>query len=225
MCDRNGANARQLTRLGAVISGFPRWSPDGSKIVFHSRPRGSASLYIVDMAGGEPKRLTSGTDNDISPSWSRDGRWIYYSSKRSGEQQIWRMPPEGGKPEPVATHSGYCPLESKDGRYLYFASLPDHALWRVALPSGAEEMVVPSVAGHGAAYIPALHGVYFLRASEHGKNQELAFFRYPTRHSERVVTVPGNAFLGLALSPDEDLLLYSQIDQSDTDLMLVQHFR
>ncbi len=224
VCDRDGSNARQLTNLGAIISGFPRWSPDGRKIVFHSRPSGSANLFLIDVAGGEPKRLTSGIDNDLSPSWSRDGRWIYYSSKRRGEPQIWRIPAQGGTPEPVARHDGYCPLESKDGRYLYFASLPDHALWRVALLNGHEEKVLPNVAGAGSAYVPAREGIYFIRAFEQGKKQELAFLRYATRGIERIVGLPGDAFVGLGLSPDERLLLYAQMDQSDTDLMLVRHF-
>jgi hypothetical protein len=80
------------------------------------------------------------------------------------------------------------------------------------------------VAGAGSAYIPAREGIYFIRAFEQGKKQELAFLRYATRGIERIVGLPGDAFVGLGLSPDERLLLYAQIDQSDTDLMLVRHF-
>src|SRR4051812_11801785 len=29
VCDRDGSHPRQFIHLGAVVSGFPRWSPDG----------------------------------------------------------------------------------------------------------------------------------------------------------------------------------------------------
>jgi Tol biopolymer transport system component/DNA-binding winged helix-turn-helix (wHTH) protein len=224
VCNQDGSNPRQLTNLGAVVSGFPRWSPDSRRIAFHSRPNKLANLYVVDVAGGEPKSLTSGVSNEISPSWSRDGDWIYYSSKRTGEPQIWRIPAAGGAPEQVTRHSGYCPLESQDRRHLYFASLTDAALWRVALPNGQEEKVLGSVAGEGTAYIPARDGIFFVRPLQGQKRQELAFFRYTTGGTEPVIALPGIANLGLGLSPDEHLLLVSQIEQSDTDLILVQHF-
>jgi Tol biopolymer transport system component len=51
VCDRDGSHARQLTRLGAALSGFARWSPDGEKIVFHSRPKSLARLYVIDTNG------------------------------------------------------------------------------------------------------------------------------------------------------------------------------
>jgi Tol biopolymer transport system component len=224
ICDRDGSNARQVSTLGAVVSGFPRWSPDSRKIVFHSRPGGSASLHVLEVAGGETNRLTEGTNNDLSPSWSRDGNWIYYSSKRADEPQIWRIPPSGGTPEQITTRSGYCPLESKDGRYLYFSSLPDLALWRVPLPNGPEEKVLTGVGGYGTAYVPAQNGIFFIRPSHTARGQELAFFRYSTGRTEPLIALPGIASLGLGLSPDEQLLLFSQVERSDTNLMLVRNF-
>ena len=41
VADPDGSNAVQLTSMGAA-PGFPRWSPDGNSIVFHSDPQGRA---------------------------------------------------------------------------------------------------------------------------------------------------------------------------------------
>ncbi len=52
--DVSGANAIQLTSL-AANPGFPRWSPDGQRIVFHSTPKttrmGLRSLFPPEGAG------------------------------------------------------------------------------------------------------------------------------------------------------------------------------
>ena len=73
MCDRDGANALQLTRFGGA-TGCPRWSPDSRKIVLEA----SDGIYVVDVAGGLPRRLTHDDWSHLMPSWSGDGRWIYF---------------------------------------------------------------------------------------------------------------------------------------------------
>ena len=84
VADASGANAVQLTSLGAN-PGFPRWSPDGKTIVFHSNseehPYGA--VYVVPADGGRARRITSHRSTDVFPSFSRDGKWIYFSSTRT----------------------------------------------------------------------------------------------------------------------------------------------
>jgi Tol biopolymer transport system component/DNA-binding winged helix-turn-helix (wHTH) protein len=224
VCDRDGSNPRQLTSLGAVVSGFPRWSPDGKQIVFHSRVNGSGSLHVVEAAGGHPRQLTSGGGNDISPSWSNDGKWIYFASRRTGEFHIWKMPAGGGPATQLPTRNGWCPVESKDGRFLYYASLPQLALRKLPLTGGPETESVSGLAGYGSSFAPAKHGVYFIRAANHSKVEELAYFQFPTGRTKTIATIPGTASLGIALSPDERVILYGQTDQLGSDLMLVDHF-
>ena len=225
LCDRNSSNQRQLTNMGGVLSGFPRWSPDGRQLVFHSRITISANLYLISAAGGRPRRLTTGSGGDAStPSWSHDGKWIYFASGRTGVQNIWKISPEGGPAYQVSQATAVCPLESKDGTALYYVTLPDRDLHRLPLGGGADEKVLSSVEGYGTSYAPAANGIYFIRTADRSKAQELAFFSYSTRQTKPIVMLPATAALGLALSPDEHTLLYGQIDQDGSDLMLVDHF-
>ena len=225
VCDQDGSNSRQLTNMAAVVSGFARWSPDGKEVVFHSRPNGSASLYVIDAAGGTPKRLTSEIGNDISPSWSHDGKWIYFASRRTGELCIWKMPAGGGPALQLTKLSGFSPLESKDGQYLYYTTLPRLALRRLPLSGGADKEILSGVAGDGSSYAIADNGIYFIRVASGREKQELSFFSFATRQIRTIVALAGRASLGLALSPDEHMILFGQTDQQDSDLMLVDRFR
>ena len=58
ICDRDGTNALQLTRFGAV-TGTPRWSPDGRRLAFDSDTKETCcDVYVLEVAGGPPRRLT-----------------------------------------------------------------------------------------------------------------------------------------------------------------------
>jgi Tol biopolymer transport system component len=225
LCDRDGSHPRQLTHLGAAVTGFARWSPDGKKIAFHSRPKSLASLSLIAADGGKPERLTGEIGNDISPSWSHDGRWIYFASGRTGQNHIWRMPAVGGAATEIGERSGWCPLESKDGQFLYYVTTSGYALRAVPLSGGSEKELVSGLAGHGSAYAPANDGIYFIRFVNHGRKQELAFIDYASHRITTLAEMANPVSLGLALSPKEDVLLYSQVDHRVSNLMLVDNFR
>jgi Tol biopolymer transport system component len=226
LCDRDGSHPRQLTHLNAVVSGFPRWSPDGRKIVFHSRTKSSASLYVIDVDGGEPEHLTSEAGNNESPSWSHDGKWIYFTSSRSGQFHVWRLPANGGSPVRMSAQSGWCPLESKDGQFLYYVTVTSRCCLRaIPLSGGPEEELFSGVSGGGSSYAPAKDGIYFIRDLDRKHKRDLAFFSFASKQISTIAEIPKPVSLGLALSPDEKLLLYSQVDRRSSDLMLVDNFR
>ena len=64
--------------------------------------------------------MTTDPANDGNPSWSRDGRWIYFDSARTGEQQVWKIPADGGDAIQVTRDGGFAPLESPDGKFIYY---------------------------------------------------------------------------------------------------------
>ena len=88
----DGSGLRRLTddTLGA---GFPRWSPDGKRILFSQRVEATTfapgPLWVVDIGGGKPTPLTNPTDPGISFSgdWSPDGRQIVFDYFVPGASQ------------------------------------------------------------------------------------------------------------------------------------------
>ena len=63
--------------------------------------KGRYDLWISDLDGGQPLRLTSHETNDTSPAWSNDGQRILFLSSRSGSSQIWTINVDGGEARQV----------------------------------------------------------------------------------------------------------------------------
>ena len=61
--------------------GSPRWSPDGRWIAYDAQAEdGNWDIYVIEAAGGQPRRLTTHPAFEHFASWSRDGQWIYFRS-------------------------------------------------------------------------------------------------------------------------------------------------
>lgn len=61
----------------------------------------NSDLWLVPVAGGEPKRLTTSSGSDTHPRWSPDGKTIAFVSDRSGSNQVWLLPLDGGEARPL----------------------------------------------------------------------------------------------------------------------------
>jgi Tol biopolymer transport system component len=86
MADRDGQHVVQLASFDLGSAGSPRWSPDGSSIVFDGRVEGNADVYVISSDGGKPRRLTTEPSEDIVPNFSRDGQSIYFCSEPQRKQ-------------------------------------------------------------------------------------------------------------------------------------------
>jgi Tol biopolymer transport system component len=216
ICDADGSSPVQVTSTG--YSGAPRWSPDSQRIAFDSNVSGHWQIYTVSARGGQARRMTNGPTNDTRPSWSHDGKWIYFGSDRSvGGWQIWKVPAGGGEPVQVTTKGGYNPFESEDGKTIYHTTnSPTSPLWSVPADGGEPTQIADSVPGW--AFSVARDGVYFIAG------RELKYFSLATSESKPILTIQKPTSLGMSVSPDEHWLLYSQIDQGGSDLMLVENF-
>lgn len=218
--------ARQLTRMKGSLNGAPRWSPDGKQIASDFRPDGLPDVYVIDVATGVSRRLTSGQSENVAPSWSMDGQWIYFASNRSGSSQIWRIRPGGGEAEQVTRQGGFGPVESSDGKYIYYAKgRTVSGLWRVPPEGGTEELALPRLKpGYWGYWSLCKDSIYFV--DKESPRSHAALFRFELGSGRLAALyqvekplVLGD--LGLALSPDCSAGLLAQRDQSGSDIMLV----
>ena len=147
LADLDGANAVQLTSMGAQFTSGGPWSPDGQWIAFQSNLEGQVEIYVIPTSGGKPRRVTFHPANDEMPSFSRDGKWIYFTSNRTGDYQIWKMPASGGDAVQVTHNVGFVALESADGAYVYYTQTQRQpsALWRLPVSGGQPVKVLEGV--------------------------------------------------------------------------------
>ena len=224
VADADGANAVQLTTM-AANPGFPRWSPDGGSIAFHSNPEGQGEIYVVPAGGGRPRNFTANPAADAFPSFSRDGRWIYFSSHRTGEWLIWKAPTTGGAAVQVSPGVGMLAIESTDGKSLYYTgrAVTDAPapLWRLALDGGEPVKLLDQVI---SSSFDVVDGGLFYPERLPGETR-LQYYEFASGRLTTVARQLGAVSFGLAASPDGRTVLYSRVDSSVNDLMLVENFR
>ena len=95
---------QDLTRIRFVSD--PQISPDGRQVacvvttLSEEKDQYLANIWLVDSAGGEPRRFTTGPKRDTKPRWSPDGTRLAFLSERDGQAkvQLYVMPTAGGEP-------------------------------------------------------------------------------------------------------------------------------
>jgi hypothetical protein len=121
-------------------------------------------------------------------------------------------------------------LQSPDGRVIYYTKVAEigPGLWSVPVEGGEEEHVLESVRfGYWAV---ARSGIYFIDFDVPSEAvRPMRFFDFQSRQVRQVGAVENTVRWtntpGFAISPDGDWLLYTSLESTDADLMLVDHFR
>lgn len=113
LIDTQGGEARALTDMPQGATG-PVFSPDGRHIAFTSGPHSETpfdpnnpfrvarhvyrfdalgyldpavqDIYVISVAGGEPRQITSDAEMNTNPRWSPDGRRLLFSSTFQPDQ-------------------------------------------------------------------------------------------------------------------------------------------
>ena len=224
VCDAGGSNAVQLTFLGGPgIDGQPYWSPNSRRLTFSANIEGHSEVYVLNASGGKPRRLTSNPTWARNPSWSRDGHWILFDSA-TPKPGMYRMPVEGGPEVLVTKERGYAPIESPDGKFIYLIgeSAEGTAILKAPAEGGEAQQVLDSF-DHGYAVVE--DGIYFIPTRDPKSSDSIQFLNTNAGKIQRIASIEKPVANGLTVSPDRRWILYTQVDQAGSDLMLVENFR
>ncbi len=137
--DRSGAFEIYLRDLAAPTSRplttdgmrnvHPAWSPDSTRIAFHSGRR--KGVWVMAIDGGAARQLSPFGSR---PAWSPDGRWIAFQSDEFVSEfaqpgsHLLLVPADGSGPARALTRAGEppgghgAPLWSPDGSTVYFGT-------------------------------------------------------------------------------------------------------
>lgn len=139
----DGTHVRALKETAATGEPIgPRFSPDGSQIVFQAKGSGPrvGNLFLIDVGTGQTtqlthlKQLASGLFF-MGPSFSPDGETVLFqrpeanyidqpTNFRNQSWGVWAVPATGGRPELVLRNAVGARLSPDGRRILYFKVPP-----------------------------------------------------------------------------------------------------
>ncbi len=116
-----GDAPRALTHDG-YFKVDPTWSPDGTRIAYGCDRAGTMDLWIMDVATGSERRLTTLAGAEVAPAWSPDGRTVAFQDETGATSTV---DVGSGKIAPLAPRlfAPGRPSWSADGKTVAFAAL------------------------------------------------------------------------------------------------------
>ncbi|MCC6629090.1 MAG: PD40 domain-containing protein [Chloroflexi bacterium] len=180
----SGTASRQLTSTGDLA--WPRWSPDGGRIVVIRRGDAYSDLVLLNPDGQGPAPLTRhqskapGGSKEYAltsvwatwPAWEPDGtRLIYTADVTASHMTLWQIDAKGGQPRQVPGVADLganieAPAYAPDGKSLAFCLSYDTPtqLWllnlvagtRAALTDGKQTVYDPAWTPDGKALVAAV---------------------------------------------------------------------
>ncbi|MDZ7724628.1 MAG: hypothetical protein U5R06_17935 [candidate division KSB1 bacterium] len=90
-------NKTEYILVDRTYEGWPKFSPDGSKVVFESIDNISNvyNIWTVNTDGSNLTQIT--TEGGEYPTWSPDGEWILYSNMESDNYDLFIIKSDGSQ--------------------------------------------------------------------------------------------------------------------------------
>jgi Tol biopolymer transport system component len=122
----DGSNRKTISPSG-VSDTSPRWSPDGSRLVFVSASNAGYDLFTVQSDGKNREQLTT-SGGAYDPAWSPDGTRIAYVVHKDQNHEIRSLGVDGSGDTLLYAYQGPSsmggyPMWSPDGSMLAFAGV------------------------------------------------------------------------------------------------------
>ena len=232
-----GGTATPLTQ-GMAYDTQPRFSPDGSQVLFVSDQDGAENLWLLDVETAATSQITEGkTSSYESPEWLPDGRYVV-ASKTTGATgssripKLWMWHIEGGsglqlidEPDDRRT-TGATP--TPDGRYTWFAER--RRLWQYNAIFPQYQLAVydrdtgeryTRSSRYGSAFRPTVSpdGRWLVYGTRHEHQTGLRlrdldtgeerWLAYPVQRDDQESVASSDVLPGMSFTPDSSELVAS----------------
>lgn len=182
--DGSGLAQITFTSPNTLPQVWPRWSPDGSRIVYESQFAccviGNREIHTMNPDGSGDVRLTSNAVWDGFPSWSPDGSLIVYDNDPSNtglNADILRMDVNGGNVTQLTSSASGAqqPMYSPDGSRILFHSDrgSNYQLYVIQADGSGETPLTGSTTGDNTFHAWSPDGAYIVFTSNRGGNYDL----------------------------------------------------
>jgi hypothetical protein len=132
-----GGGAEPLTPADET-SRNPRFSPDGTMVVYQRLVDEQWDVWLLDLGTGEQRALTATPNDEREPEFSADGRSVVFASNRTGHFCLWSLGLAGGVETQLTEESGDAsfPTASELGPIAYLLDRGSQFEVRALLPNG-----------------------------------------------------------------------------------------
>ncbi len=139
--DYDGANVQYLTDSKSIVLS-PRFSPDGSKILFTSYATGFPRIYLMNtrdlstrMLDDQPGSMT------FAPRFAPDGHTVIFSLEKDGNSDLYTYDTNSGATSQLTNAPSIetAPSYSPDGKYITFESDRSGSQQIYVMPAGGGE--------------------------------------------------------------------------------------
>ncbi len=94
----------------SVVGDFnidPVVNPDGTRVAWVGRSQGGFDIFVADIDGRNPIRITQDAGDNEDPTWSPDGQYLVFSSTRSGGSNLWLSTADGRHQRQITSGGGW----------------------------------------------------------------------------------------------------------------------
>lgn len=221
---KNHEDPIKITNFEGQYINTPRWSHDGKNILFQGYKNGQSDIYSVNSLGGIPKNLTDDLHENHTPIFSPDYKFIYYSSNSSGNWEIWKMSLTGRSKVQVTENGGYAPqFLLDDSNKLFFVKNDEFGIWKLDLESNQETIEIQTfIPKNYGSFSLSDKGIYYVNP----RNRSIDYWDTTSKENSTLLSLRPKKIspFGITLSYSliNNSLLYAQVDQIDSDIMLLK---
>lgn len=215
----DGSAARPITQYNGEYLDGVRWSVDGTALLFHGYQDGKIRLLKVDALGGPIRPIGDAQQDQTLPIQARDGQF-FYSQKTGQHWEIWNTGKQGAKSK-VISNNAFAPQISPDQSTLFYCRKDEIGLWSFDLNTEREQLLITDFHPmYWGAFCPTSEGLYYWDA----RQKQFSHYHLKSQRSKAIFKPSGRIpRLGITLhySSQQNLLIFTQVDQHDADIMLV----
>ena len=226
-----GGEATPITR-GMAFDAQPRFSPDGSRIVFVSDRTGGENVFMIASDLSDTVQVTRGNTNSYqSPVFTPDGRYLVVTRQAgSGQGKLHQIHVDGGTGTPLITEpanlrttgaafaadAGTIWYAQRTGAWQYNSALGDYQLATYDRDTGERRT---ETSRYGGAFRPTLSpdGRWLVYGTRHVAEtglrirdlhtEEERWLAYPVQRDDMESRASRDAYPGMAFTPDSEALI------------------
>ena len=189
------------------INNFPKWSPDGRRIVFQGNRGRPTEIYLINADGSGERNLSNDPDFDEHPIWSPDGGKILFRGLRNGDFDLWVVDTNGQNLRNITPFNlrDDQPSWASNGRIAYVGLREGNREIYVTDPMGlnhekvtntlSENEYVPSWSPDGSTIAYTLNGQLYTIAFPGGVRRQLTSQQDSVVNSQPQWSPDGNNIL------------------------------